>query len=157
MLIVKARFPAFAPDGKVVTLKQVLDRVGTQSWLWRLLDLEATSLIESNLDVIDLERMVECADGGIEIGSPGLRELAGKFNQVINIHLVAHAASGESVFVVQAFDSTEWEIWAEDSDAVAVGAFVRVRDGAQIGARHPKSGAGSAADSATTDTSEDFG
>jgi hypothetical protein len=133
----ETKFSAFTPTGEAVTLKQVLDEVGSQPWLWKILTFEATSRASSELDVIDLERRVEDAENGVEVSSVGLRELAGEIDQTINIHLVAHAASGKSVFVVQVFDSTEWEVWAEDSDSVAVGAFLRVREGATIGFWRP--------------------
>lgn len=155
--MVETRFPAFMPDGAAVTLKQVLDQVGDQSWIWRLLTFEATSLADSGLDVINLERRAEGAEEGIELSSTSLGELAGKVDQTINIHLVAYAASGEAVFVVQAFDSTEWEVSAEDSDAVAVGAFSRVREAAQIGVWRPGPGDESVVNSATTEAGDDFG
>jgi hypothetical protein len=155
--MVETRFPAFTPDGTAVTLKQVLDQVGDQPWLWRLLAFEATSLADSGLDVIDLERRAEYAEKGIELSSINLGELAGKIDQTINIHLVAYAASGKSVFVVQAFDSTEWEVSAEDSDAVAVGAFSRVREGTQIRVWRPGPGDESVVNSATTESGDDFG
>jgi len=135
----ETKFSAFTQTGGAVTLKQVLDQVGYQPWLWRILTFEATSLASSGLDVIDLECRAERAENGVEVNSIDLRELAGKIEQTINIHLVAYAASGKSVFVVQAFDSTEWEVSAEDSDAVAVGAFFRVREGVKNWSLRPNS------------------
>ncbi|MGW2623192.1 hypothetical protein [Micromonospora taraxaci] len=130
----ETRFSAFAKGGEPVTLKQILDQVGDPPWHWSLSVFEGTSLADSDLDLIDLERKVERAEEGVEISLQSLRELAGQVDQTINIHLVAKVSFGSScVFVVQAFDSTEWEIWAEDSDVVAVGVFDRVREGAETG------------------------
>jgi hypothetical protein len=131
--------------------------VGSQPWLWRIFTFEATSRASSEFDVIDFERRAESAENGVEVSSAGLRELAREIDQTINIHLVAHAASGKSVFVVQAFDSTEWEVSADDSDAVAVGAFFRVREGAKVGFWRPDLPDEPVVDPATTEGDGDFG
>ena len=91
-------FPAFTQEQKAVTLKQVIDQVGDPPWRWRILVFEATSSVHSGLDVIDLERRVERAENGVEISSRSLRELANQVDQIIDIHLIAHAVSGMPVF-----------------------------------------------------------
>jgi hypothetical protein len=121
--------PAFRPDGAMVRLSEVLAAVGDVPWAWRMLAFEGTGRPGSTVDLNRLNRDIEAADDdGVAFTTAALRRFADQVDQAVNCTLQAYRAgtTPRRVLEIEALDSTEWIVWADDDDQAAVDAATRI-------------------------------
>jgi hypothetical protein len=83
----------------------------------------------STLDLNRLNRDIEAAgDDGVAFTTAALRRFADQVNQAVNCTLQAYreGATSRRVLDIEALDSTEWIVWADDDDQAAVDAATRI-------------------------------
>jgi hypothetical protein len=109
-------------EGHLVTLGEILDVIDGKGLEWRLTDFEAIAVPDFGLDILSIERAVSGTRGGLIFSFNALLEFAQGLDQVINCEILGYATDvpripGEAVVIVQALDSTEWILKADDPRA----------------------------------------
>ena len=115
--------------GRLVTLDDILQVVNGTRVVWHLMDIEAISMRDSGLDVLQLEREVQHAPGGKVFTDRDLRASARQLDQVIKCKILGVIEGlsfdvGSAVVVeILALDSTEWVLWTDQihDDRIDVG------------------------------------
>lgn len=110
--------PAYC-KGQLVTLQQVLGLMDSRLLRWQLTELEAVALPDSVVHVVEMERAVRSADGGLRFSNQALAALGDQLQQVINCEVLGYRVEGggapEALVAIRAMDSTEWSIVVDES------------------------------------------
>ncbi|MEU0530828.1 hypothetical protein [Amycolatopsis tolypomycina] len=115
-------------DGRQVNLADLLNLIPGDDFCWSFLDFEGVGGTGPRGEsILEFEELVENGGVGYVLSWPELVWFAGQLKQVINCWLVAvrvaadleHVSEeGGAEVVVEAFDSTTWEVQATDQELV---------------------------------------
>lgn len=113
-------------DGSYVRLIDVLKKVPSNDWLWSVLEYDGIGLVPYLGGVESFERDVASRETGYHFSWNGLCEFSEGLAQTIECSVVAVADEGllkgirqdwdysaRCKLAIEAFDSTEWTIWAD--------------------------------------------
>jgi hypothetical protein len=122
-------FPAFKEDGSVLQLADILSAIPENDWIWAILDFYGVGAVPNKLPIEDFENRVRSAPQGILMPWSELKKFANSLHQTYDCLIIAakssqDISSDKSVkenfskceVVVEAFDCTEWSVWARDKD-----------------------------------------
>jgi hypothetical protein len=114
--------PAFLPGDKIVTLSWVLSQVDGKAWSWRMLEFEGTTKVGSTLNLRELNSGIQTDSDGLRLTGDELLAFADEVDQAVNCTLQAFRGrtEPERAMEIEALDSSEWIIWADDNDSGAV-------------------------------------
>jgi hypothetical protein len=114
--------PAFLPGDKLVTLSRVLLQVDGKAWSWRMLEFEGTTKVGSTLNLREVNSRIRADSGGLRLTWDELLAFADEVDQAVNctLHAFCGKTASERVMEIEALDSSEWVIWADDNDSGAV-------------------------------------
>jgi len=115
-----------------ILLLDILNNIEGQEYFWSVLYLEARGDLGDEKSIPDLEERVSESENGMKFDWNSLNDLAGKFDQVIDIVLIGcrdqtilgRFGSDEEMYdksdiVIEMVDSTYWLIHAQDQSIVA--------------------------------------
>jgi hypothetical protein len=122
-------FPSFRGDGTLVQLNDFLCLVKDNEWVWSVMDFDGVGVPPNNLHMNDFENLARLNPEGFVMTWHDLRSFAGTLVQTYDC-LVVGAKSIKDIsgdksekdtfsrceVVIEAFDSTEWAVWARDPD-----------------------------------------
>jgi len=122
-------FPAFRNNGTAVQLAEVLAVIPENDLVWSILEFNGMGGTPDNLSMDEFEELVRRKPGGLMMSWGELKKLSDGFCQTIDCIVVgakterdilnAHKAGDDfssCEVVLSAFDSTEWSVWAHDSE-----------------------------------------
>jgi hypothetical protein len=120
--------PAFLPGDKLVRLSRVLSQVDGKAWSWRMLEFEGTTKVGSTLNLHEVNSRIQADPGGLRLTWDELVDFADDVDQAVNCTLQAFRGTTdtERVMEIEALDSSEWIIWADDNDGGAVESAERI-------------------------------
>lgn len=129
-------FPAFR-DGMAVQLAEVLAAIPENDLVWSILEFNGMGAIPDSLSMDEFEELVRRKPGGLIMSWSELKKLASGIYQTIDCIIVgakterdilnAHKAGDDfssCEVLLNAFDSTEWSVWARDSEVMEMLATV---------------------------------
>jgi hypothetical protein len=119
--------PAWNSAKEYLGLRAVLNAVGANDWIWRLEEFSGMSTSDSGLNVLELEDRLETGTY-LTLTWDGLTDFADKVHQMVDGLLVAFDGDGDArpVLAIEARDSGDWKIVAEDGNPSAVAAARRI-------------------------------
>ncbi|WP_311567541.1 hypothetical protein [Photobacterium arenosum] len=122
-------FPAFRKNGMAVQLAEVLAVIPENDLVWSVIDFNGMGEAPDNLSMDDFEELIRSKPGGLMMSWSELKKLSNGFSQTIDCIIVgaetdrdilnAHKAGDDfssCEVILNAFDSTEWSVWARDSE-----------------------------------------
>lgn len=122
-------FPAFRSDGKAVRLVELLAVIPQNDLVWSILEFDGLGDAPCGLSMEDFEGLVREKAGGFMVSWNELKLLSCGFLQEINCMVVGAKAETDILstteddfsfceVVLNLFDSTEWSVWARDTDVM---------------------------------------
>jgi hypothetical protein len=113
----------FREDGTLVQLIDFLKQLPENDWVWSFLEFDGIGIAPNNLSMNEFEELIRADATGFKMNWHELLQFAESIQQTINCLLVAvkeindlQAAELDAdnfsscEIVIQAFDSTEWEL-----------------------------------------------
>lgn len=122
-------FPAFRNNGMAVQLAEVLAAVPENDFVWSILEFNGMGEAPDSLSINDFEELVSSKPGGLMMSWNELKKISDNFDQTIDCLIVGARTSQDILnarkagddfssceVVLSLFDSTEWSVWACDSE-----------------------------------------
>lgn len=128
-MIKVSTFPAFRKNGIAVQLAEVLAAIPENDFVWSIIEFNGMGKAPGNLSMDDFEEQVRSKPGGLTMSWNELKKLSDGFDQTIDclivgartsLDILSACKSGDDFssceVVLNAFDSTEWSVWAADPE-----------------------------------------
>jgi hypothetical protein len=122
-------FPMDRSDGSKISLEELLTVVPGNQWTWYVLDFYGIGRAPDGQPMIAFEEEIRSSDNGVAMTWTELNDFARALDQTIDCQIVATVlqspVSRDRVerkdfcgyeMVLDGFDSTEWAVWARDSN-----------------------------------------
>jgi len=120
-------FPSFRQDRSCVQLADFLSKLPDDDWVWSVLEFYGVGTAPNGLPMADFEALTRSEPKGFIMNWSELKNFAGSLDQTYDCLIVAARSvqdisndkSSKENFsncevVIEAFDSTEWSVWARD-------------------------------------------
>lgn len=122
-------FPSSRSNGSLIQLTDFLQTIPENNFIWAILDFYGIGNAPNGLLMEDFETLVRSKSQGFIMNWAELQEFAGSLEQTYDCLIVAAKSldfiSSEKSekenfknceIVIEAFDSTEWLIWARNAE-----------------------------------------
>lgn len=122
---------SFRADGAVLLLKDLLEVIPDNDWVWSVLEFQGVGCAPNGLSMDEYEDFLLSQEKGDIMTWEQLLEFAQPMEQTFNCLVVAVNATTEIikpadfeivpetyVLVIEAFDSAEWTLWSDRSEII---------------------------------------
>ncbi|NJO16603.1 MAG: hypothetical protein HC877_12930 [Thioploca sp.] len=127
-----ATFPSFRQNGSIIQLADFLSKIPENGWIWTVLDFYGIGNAPNDLSMEEFEVLVRSKSKGFIMKWSELRTFSNSLIQTFDCLIVA-AKSVQDIstnklakenfsnceIVIEAFDRTEWLVWARDPNVMA--------------------------------------
>ncbi|CAG9000311.1 MAG: hypothetical protein CENE_02306 [Candidatus Celerinatantimonas neptuna] len=121
------KFPAFRSSGKAVQLSEILAVIPENNLVWSIIEFNGTGIAPFDLSMDEFEELVSNKPCGLTLTWNELKRISSGFYQTFDCLIVGAKTNkdisdaltiGDNFYVcdvlLNAFDSTEWSVWARD-------------------------------------------
>ena len=121
--------PMHRASGDIVQLTDILGRIPNNKWVWSVLEFNGVGIAPGDIDMDEFERLVSATPGGQHFSWSDLQAFAKKLEQTydcliiavgneedINLFLDEGGNAERCQFVIEAHDSTSWNVAARSKD-----------------------------------------
>lgn len=122
-------FPSFRDNGTLVQLNDFLRMIPENDYIWKIIFFEGIGTAPENLRMEEFEALVEAKPDGYSMTWSEIQIFACSLEQTIDCLIVAGKTDPkiigdklmkesfiDSEIIIEAFDSTEWAVWAKDQN-----------------------------------------
>lgn len=125
-------YPSFREDGSIIQLIELLEVIPNNQHIWSILYFDGTGMMPNDLSVDEFADLVRAKPNGLIMTWTELRYFARSLTQTYDCLIVAAKSMRDisddkslrenidnCTVVIEAFDSSEWSIWACDPQVMS--------------------------------------